>query len=310
MAFLGLVMMLDSSIGPGSPAPGNSAAPAGGDPGPGVPAPAVVAAPAPPPRAQLPRGGIEIFPRNRVVALYGSAGTDSLGVLGEGTPEEAADRLDQMAAPFATPGREVQPTMELIVGVADSSPGPDGDYHHDIDESEARRYLDVARAHRQLVVLDIQPGRSDFRTAVRPWENMLREPDVSLALDAEWRMGPDEVPGEVIGSVTADEVNQTTTWLADMVRTNNLPQKMLVLHQFTGDMIQNPEKLTAPPELALVQHVDGFGGQAEKLGKYAALQRPQQFHEGFKLFIDEDTPMLTPEQTLALSPTPEFITYQ
>jgi hypothetical protein len=275
-----------------------------------VPAGAPAAPVAPPPPPQLPRGGTTIFPQYRVVAYYGTADTDRLGVLGAGTPDQAATKLEQAAAPFATPGRTVQPAMELIVGVADGGPGPDGDYHHDIDQGAARRYLAAARAHRQLMVIDIQPGRTDFMTAVKPWEGLLREPDVGLALDPEWRMPPGEIPGKQIGTVSADEVNQVSSWLANLVQTNDLPQKLFVVHQFTPNMISNPERLQTPPQLAVVQHVDGFGAPPNKLGKYRELQRPQQMHLGFKLFYTQDTPMLTAAQALALQPVPDLVTYQ
>jgi hypothetical protein len=287
---------------------GDAAVPAvAPSPGSDRPSPPVAALP---PRAELPRGGTTIFPRHRVVAFYGTPDTDVLGVLGEGTPEEAADRLDEAAAAFATPDREVQPTMEIIATVADGSPGPDGNYSHDVDPAAVRRYIDVARAHGQLVVLDLQPGSSDFLTVAERWEPFLSEPDVSLALDPEWRMEPGEAPGEVIGNVSAAEINQVSDWLANIVRTRDLPQKMFVLHQFTPDMIGAPETIATPPELAVVQHIDGFGAPANKLGKYQELHRPQHLHPGFKLFYDEDTPMLTPEQTLGLDPAPEFVTYQ
>lgn len=298
--FLGVLILRDAFRSAVPP-------PRAGSPSPAAAAPPVVT---PPPPSQLPRGGTTIFPRHRVVAYYGSPGEPRLGVLGAGDPEEVADELDAAATPFSTPGREVQPAMEIIVGVADGSPGPDGDYHHDVDEAEVRRYIAVARAHKQLVVLDIQPGTTDFLTAARPWEGLLREPDVGLALDAEWRMAPGEIPGKTIGSVTADEVNTTSAWLAGIVREAKVPQKLFVVHQFTVDMITTPERVATPPELAVVQHVDGFGAPPNKLGKYQQLQRPQQFHQGFKLFYTQDTPMLTPEQTLALSPAPEFVTYQ
>jgi hypothetical protein len=245
-----------------------------------------------------------------VVAYYGTPGTARMGVLGSGPPEQVADRLDAAAAPFATPGKEVQPAMELIVHVADGAPGPDGNYSHAIDEAEAWRYLEVARAHRQLLVIDIQPGSSDFLTTTRPWERLLSEPDVGLALDPEWRMPPGQVPGEQIGTVTAAEINETSAWLAEIVRRGNLPQKLFVLHQFTPAMIQQPEQLQTPPELATVQHVDGFGGQPDKLAKYAQLVRPGHLLHGFKLFYTQDTPMLTPAQTLGLNPVPDFVTYQ
>ena len=302
-AFLGLVALVTSHD--------DGSAPPRASPNPVLSVPAAAPAPpAPPPMPQLPRGGTTFFPNYRVVAYYGTADSDRLGVLGAGTPEQAAEKLEQAAAPFASPGRTVQPAMELIVGVVDGSPGPDGDYHHDIDQGAAQRYLATARAHKQTMIIDIQPGRSDFMTAVRPWENLLHEPDVSLALDPEWRMPPGEVPGKQIGTVSADEVNQVSTWLADIVRTGNLPQKLFVVHQFTPNEITNPERLQTPPQLAVVQHIDGFGAPPNKLGKYQELQRPQQMHLGFKLFYTEDTPMLTTAQALALRPAPDLVTYQ
>lgn len=277
--------------------------------GPPAPPPRVVPPP-PAPSAQLPLGGRTIFPQYRVVAYYGTPGTPRMGVLGDGAPEDVATRLDQAAAAFRTPDRVVQPTMELIVRVADGGPGPDGTYSHAIDEAEAWRYLQVARAHRQLLVIDIQPGRADFMSTTAPWARLLREPDVGLALDPEWRMPPGQVPGKQIGTVSAAEVNQVSTWLAGIVRQAGLPQKLFVLHQFTPDMISSPEQVQTPPELAVVQHVDGFGAPPNKIGKYRELQRPAQMRLGFKLFYAEDTPMLTPQQTLGLSPPPEFVTYQ
>ncbi|MEJ2867854.1 hypothetical protein WCD74_08770 [Actinomycetospora sp. OC33-EN08] len=301
-AFLGLVALITDHAGSDEPAaaPAPNAAVTVPPPGPAAP-------PAPP---QLPRGGTTFFPQHRVVAYYGTAGTDSLGILGEGSPQDAATKLEAAAAPFASPGKTVLPAMELIVGIANSTPGPDGTYHSNIDEAEAREYLAAARAKQQVMIIDVQPGRADFMTAVRPWEALLREPDVGLALDPEWRMGPGQVPGEQIGTVTADEVNQVSSWLANIVATANLPQKLFVVHQFTSNMITNPERLQTPPQLAVVQHIDGFGAPPNKIGKYQQLQRPQQLHLGFKLFIDEDTPTLMPAEALALAPAPDLVTYQ
>ncbi|MCD2197182.1 hypothetical protein LQ327_27805 [Actinomycetospora endophytica] len=298
--FLGLVALISDHAASSAPPPRAAATPA-------ITVPA--APPTPPPIPQLPRGGTTIFPNYRVVAYYGTADSDRLGVLGAGTPEQAATKLEQAAAPFASAGRTVQPAMELIVGVADGGPGPDGDYHHDIDQNAARQYLAAARAHKQLMIIDIQPGRTDFMTAVRPWADLLKEPDVSLALDPEWRMPPGQVPGQQIGTVSADEINQVSTWLAGMVAADNLPQKLFVVHQFTSNMITNPERLATPPQLAVVQHIDGFGAPPNKLGKYKDLQRPAQMHLGFKLFYTQDTPMLSPQQALALAPAPDLVTY-
>ena len=264
---------------------------------------------APPP--ELPRGGRSIFPAHRVVAFYGTARTGVLGVLGEGAPDAAAARLEQAAAPFATPDRAVQPAFELIVTIADAKPGEDGSYSHDIDPALVDEYLAAARRAKALVILDVQPGRSDFLTEVSKYERFLREPDVGVALDSEWRMGPQEVPGRVIGQVSAAEVNQVSAYLARLVEEENLPEKILLLHTFEASMLPDVDLIEARPGIAIVQHLDGFGSQRVKIEKYDALKRPDKFRLGFKLFYDEDVGLFTPAEVVTeLAPPPDFVSYQ
>jgi hypothetical protein len=266
--------------------------------------------PPPPPAPELPLGGRTVFPKYRVVAYYGTAGAPALGVLGQGSPEQAADAVDQAARPFATPDRTVQPAMEFIATVADRSPGPDGSYSHDVAAAQVQRYLDAARRHHQMFILDIQPGHTDFLSAVQPWRSLLSQPDVGLALDAEWRMDAGQVPGTAIGHVDAGEVNQVLAWLADLTRGGNLPQKVVVLHMFRASMVTGLASVADHPELALVQHLDGFGGVPTKMGIYHAIAAPQRFHMGFKLFYTQDHPLLGPPDVLAMRPQPEFVSYQ
>ena len=109
-------------------------------------------------------------------------------------------------------------------------------------------------------MLDLQPGRADFLTVAKRWAWALEDPWVGLALDPEWRMGPRQVPGRVIGSVGAAEVNRVSAWLADLVEREGLPEKAFVLHQFRSTMIRDVERVrSSRPGLAMVQHVDGFG---------------------------------------------------
>jgi hypothetical protein len=252
-----------------------------------------------------------VFPQYRVVAYYGTAGTPALGVLGQGTPEEAAEAVAKAAEPFKTPDRTVQPAMEFIATVADGGPGDDGSYSHDVAAEQVQQYLDAARKHHELFILDVQPGHKDFRDAVKPWQSLLQQPDVGLALDAEWRMSPGEVPGQIIGHVGADEVNGVLDWVADLTRQGNLPQKVVVLHMFRASMLPDLDAVdTDHPELALVQHLDGFGAVPTKTDIYHAIAQPQRFHMGFKLFYTQDTPLLSPTDVLGMAPQPEFVSYQ
>ncbi|KQQ41747.1 hypothetical protein [Nocardioides sp. Leaf307] len=259
----------------------------------------------------LPNGTRRVFGADDfLVAYYGTAQTPALGVLGEGAPEQVRERLDAAARPFARPGSPVQPVYELIVTIADAGPGDDGDYAHDVPRAEVERWIAAARRHDALLLLDLQPGRTGFLDTARRWEWALREPHVGLALDPEWRMGRREVPGQVIGSVGAREVDRTSAWLAGLVRRWELPQKLFVLHQFRTDMVRDLAAVTSRRELATVQHVDGFGAPREKLATYRAVVRPQQFRRGFKLFYDEDVDLMGPREVHAIRPAVRFVSYQ
>ena len=143
---------------------------------------------------------------------------------------------------------------------------------------------------------------------LRKW---LEEPDVGLALDPEWRMGPGQMPGKVIGSVEAREVNATSAWLAQLVKQRDLPEKLFLIHQFTNDMVDDTQ-LQERPGLSMVLNADGFGGQAIKKAKYHAFTRSPRpfFHQGFKLFYREDTDLMSPREVLRLRPPPDVVIYE
>lgn len=268
------------------------------------------AAPTASPRPQLPRGGRRIFPRHRVVAFYGAAGGGALGVLGAGTPDEAARRLSRQARAYETPSRPVLPAFELIVTVAQASPGPDGDYSAPTPPATIRRYLAAARRARALLLLDVQPGRAPFLPEVRRYERFLRQPDVGLALDPEWSMRPGQVPAKTIGSTDARTINRVSAYLDGLVRRGRLPQKLLVVHQFTSAMVRDRGRVRPRAGLAITFHVDGFGSRAAKRSKYALLHGRPPFHSGFKLFYRQDVAMLHPAEVLRLRPAPDLVTYQ
>jgi hypothetical protein len=265
---------------------------------------------APPKPPELPRGGRTILPNFRVVAYYGAPQDRQLGALGIGTPDHAARRLAHQAAPYARKTRPILPALELIAVVAAGAPGEGGRYNLRQPDSVIRRYLKAARKAKALLILDIQPGRSDFFTETRRLRKWLKEPDVGLALDPEWRMAPGQVPGQVIGSVGSREVNATTAWLDQLVTKYKLPQKLLLVHEFTDDMVPEAE-LKPRKGLAYVLNVDGFGGQALKIAKYKGFAKQGKgFRRGFKLFYQEDTKLMKPRQVLRMSPPPDVVVYE
>ena len=265
--------------------------------------------------AQLPGGGQLLFPQHMMVALYGTPGTGALGVLGEQGLEASIQRARNTAAPYqALVDATVVPAFEIIATVASAAAGSDGNYSTESDVETLRPWVEAAGEAGVYVVLDLQPGRTDFLTQARLYEPLLELPHVGLALDPEWRLRPDQVHLTQIGQVGIEEVNQVVTWLADLTRDRALPQKLLVLHQFQVRMIVDRERLdTSRDELAIMVHVDGQGTQPMKQDTWRVLHQdaPAPLPRGWKNFYDEDSPTLTPDQTIAqVQPTPQLITYQ
>ena len=264
---------------------------------------------------QLPGGGQTLFPGAMLVALYGHPETGALGLMGEQPLEAAVERAKAYAASYEPlVEATVVPTFEIIATVASASAGQDGDYSAEADPEFLRPWVEAAGEAGMYVVLDLQPGRESFLSQVEMYRSLLELPHVGLALDPEWRLGPNEVHLRQIGSVGIDEVNQVVNWLADLTRDNRLPEKLLVLHQFRVDMLPGLERLdTSRDELELMIHVDGQGGQGAKQATWRVLHdnAPDGVSWGWKNFIDEDIPMLTPEQTIEqVAPLPELVTYQ
>ncbi|HEX6754411.1 MAG TPA: hypothetical protein VF109_00545 [Mycobacteriales bacterium] len=264
---------------------------------------------------QLPGGGQVMFPGRRLVAMYGHPGTGALGVLGEQPLDAAIARAERLAAPYrplsgSTP---VVPAFEIISTVATAPPGPDGNYSFEAPISLLEPWVRKAGAAGMYVVLDLQPGRTDFLTQAKRYEPLLRLPHVGLALDPEWRLEPGQRHLTQIGSVSAAEVNSVYRWLADLTAAAKLPQKVLVLHQFRLDMIGDDEPLQRDrDEVTLLIHMDGQGPTGSKDDTWRAVvgAAPKGVPLGWKNFYDEDTPMLSPAQTMTRKPTPVMISYQ
>lgn len=270
--------------------------------------PTTVKQPAP---KQLPRGGRVLFPDWRVVALYGNPRDPELGELGIGTPTRAGIKLNAQAKPYQRKTRPVLPAMELISTIATAAPGDNGDHSEQQPDAMIARYLKAARKAKALLILDIQPGWASWESEIGHLTKWLREPDVGLALDPEWKVPEGTVPGQAIGSMHAETVNSAARYLAKLVRENDLPEKLLLVHRFTADMIVDDHLIRDHEGVQTVINVDGFGTRSAKINKYHefARQTPQA-KRGFKLFYKEDTNLLKPASVMALSPRPDVVVYE
>ncbi|UPK74097.1 hypothetical protein MU582_16890 [Nocardioidaceae bacterium SCSIO 66511] len=262
----------------------------------------------------LPAGDEGVLDGRRMVALYGVPGTPSLGALGEQPLDASITRVKKLAEQYEKfTDDEVVPTFEIIASVASTSAGGDGDFSSELSLSSLRPWVERAAEEGVYVVLDLQPGRNGFERQAKRYAPLLKYPHVGLALDPEWRLGPNQRHLEQIGSVHGDEVNATIDWLADLTRQEKLPQKLVVLHQFRTSMIVDRKRVrTDRDEVEVLIHADGQGAQAAKRGTWRTLHQgaPKDVRWGWKNFIDEDHPMLTPKQTYQVRPRPDFVSYQ
>ena len=159
----------------------------------------------------------------------------------------------------------------------------------------AAAVLGIARRHKALLVLDIQPGRSDFMTEAKLLRRFVEQPDVSLRSTPSGRWARARSPGRQIGSTTAADVNALARWMSGIVEREGLPQKLLVVHRFTKSMIRNEQRLKRYPGVAITVNVDGFGTRAQKVAKYREFTRDYKRRlNGFKLFHKEDTGLMKP----------------
>ncbi len=134
---------------------------------------------------------------------------------------------------------------------------------------------------------------------------------MGLALDPEWRMRPGEVPGQVIGQVDATEINAVGEWLSRLVAARNLPDKLLLVHQFEDGMIERRSRLRAHRGVDLVLNADGFGTASAKAGTYRRVTRDRGgFGTGFKLFYVEDSGLMSPREVMRLRPRPDVVIYE
>jgi len=272
-----------------------------------------------PVKAPAPLAG-SILPRKRIVAFYGNPLSKKMGILGEIPYDAMLSKLDSTVALWraADPTLPVQPALHLIVSVAQGQPGKDSMYRQRSDPDLIEKVYGLARSRGAITILDIQAGKSTLQAELPVIERFLARPDVHLGIDPEFNMHHNRegrVPGSKIGAMTAADVNGVIQYLASIVTKYHLPPKVLIVHRFTTNMLQDAEQIRLDPRVQVVINMDGWGQPWLKFDTYARCEvaEPVQF-TGFKLFYHNDTrkgdPILSPREVLALRPRPIYIQYQ
>jgi hypothetical protein len=261
-----------------------------------------------------------ILPKQRIVAFYGNPLSKRMGILGEIPYDQMLAKLDGVVADWkkADPATPVLPALHLIVSVAQGAPGKDSMYRQRSDPDLIEKIYNFAKGKKAITILDIQTGRSTLQKEIPVLLPFLQRPDVHLGIDPEFNMHysrEGRVPGSKIGVFTAADVNYAIQQLAELVTKYHLPPKVLVVHRFTTNMLQDAEKIKLDPRVQVVINMDGWGEPWLKFDTYktAEVKEPVQF-TGFKLFYHNDTKggesILNPREVLALRPRPLYIQYQ
>ncbi|WP_198045100.1 hypothetical protein [Spirosoma montaniterrae] len=259
-----------------------------------------------------------ILPKHRIFAYYGNPHSKKMGILGEYPKEEMLRRLDNEIENWqkADPKTPIQPALHLVAISAQGAPGKDGGYRMRMSDKTIKKVLKWGNEHKAIVFLDIQRGHAPLAGEMKFLEKYLKLPFVHLGIDPEFSMVTGAKPGTKIGSYDAADVNQAVQFLSRVVRENNLPPKVLVVHRFTQGMIKNYKNIKLDPNVQIVMDMDGWGPPVLKKDSYKdyIVKEPVQY-TGFKLFYKNDfrkpgSRIMTPEEVLALNPIPMYIQYQ
>ena len=259
-----------------------------------------------------------ILPFHRVIAYYGNLYSKKMGALGEYAPKDMWRRLNAEVAKWNKADTMIKsiPAIHYIATVASGEAGKTGFYNNRMPEKQIDSALTIAKMHNAIVFLDIQVSLSNLKTELPRLEKYMKMPHVHLGIDPEFSMKTGARPGTKIGTYDAADINYATEYLAKLVKENNLPAKILVVHRFTQGMVTNYKNIKLRKEVQIVMHMDGWGEPELKLGTYRnhLYKEPVQF-VGFKLFYKNDLKkapnrLMTPDELMKLKPRPVYIQYQ
>jgi hypothetical protein len=249
-----------------------------------------------------------------------------------GVPDGApfVTKMNSITAQYNTadPNHPVVGSIDLVDPVADPYPGQASRSYR--DTSEVDHYLKLARDNKLLFFFDTQVGQSTQQEAFETLRPYLEQPDVHLALDPEWEMRPGVIPGQDRGRTVAATIQWVIDQLSEMVISKHLPNKILIVHKFfedeqwtsTNPATRDPNEawsnVQLRPGVTLIICIDGQGAPASKIAKYNAFAKGETNLLGFKIFLQIpcsqykycEEPVMTPQQALALKPTPVMVQYQ
>jgi hypothetical protein len=260
------------------------------------------------------------------ITYYGRPGIALMGIIGEHSAADIMPLIKAKAAEYDEangPDVGVQPAVHLVWGMATVDDQPDNSHLAYLPEAEVMPYIEEGLKTGVDVILDSQIANVAPAASISPALPYLQYPNVHLAIDPEFAVvHPGQaIPGNPIGYITAEQVNDVQRSMAEYMRVHGITGKrILMVHQFQDNMIVNKDRLDPTfPEVELTLSVDGFGNPYVKTWKYNALVDANTPFTSFKLFYGWDDPLMTPRQALGVDGTehtdfieitPNMIQYQ
>jgi len=258
----------------------------------------------------LPSGSQLALPDDvRYVVTAADAVTPALLAVGEPATTDTLARATTAADAFtAADERSAVPTVEVRATHASSTAGPDGDYSTEAPAAELRPFVDAAAEAGVQVVLTLEPGLATFDEQVEEYADLLALPGVGVALDVSARFGAGQDGTGADGTVDVAEVEAAQAALAEIVRSEGLPQKLLVVQAEGPDTVRGLADLDAGDgEVAVVVQSVAPGGFAARVAAWEALPEllPAGAVAGWTTGSSDPTRDVA--GVLALEPAPRYV---
>lgn len=259
-----------------------------------------------------------VLPYHRIIAFYGNLYSKRMGILGALPKQQMLQKLQYEVRQWRKADASVPPipALHYIAITAQNTHRKNNLHRLRMPHSQIDIVLSWAKEINGLVFLDVQVGHSTLKNELPSLTKYLQLPFVHLGIDPEFSMKNENPPGSKIGTYSAKDINYAIRFLAKIVRENQLPPKVLIVHRFTQKMVTDYQKIKPLPEVQVVMNMDGFGSKTLKKSTYHdyIFKEPVQF-TGFKLFYKNDTKgnsagLYSPKELLKFTPQPIYIQYQ
>lgn len=233
-----------------------------------------------------------LLPYHRIIAYYGNLYSTRMGILGEIPKEQMFKKLLGEVDAWAAADSTVKtiPALHYIAVTAQGQPGKGGKHRLRMPFHQIDTIVRWAKEIDAITFVDVQVGHATVQEEIPELEPYLKTPTMHLGIDPEFSMKDGSRPGAKIGTFDAADINWVVDYLARIVRENNIPPKILVIHRFTQGMITNYQNIKKVPEVQIVIDMDGFGDKPLKMSTFNRFIRPEPIQfVGFKLFYKNDT---------------------